>query len=150
VGIAFQGASVSISGDGNTAVLGGPGDDKVGAAWVFARSNGVWSQQGPKLIGTRARGPAQGASVSVCADGNTVVVGRLGDDDGVGAAWVFIRSGGIWSQQGPILVGTGSVAVALLGASVSISGYGNTAVLGGPGDDKVGAAWVFTERVPAR
>jgi len=34
----FQGYSVALAGDGNTAIVGGPGDDRgLGAAWVFTR-----------------------------------------------------------------------------------------------------------------
>ncbi|MFI5142469.1 MAG: hypothetical protein ACHQHM_00410, partial [Thermoanaerobaculales bacterium] len=47
VGTAQQGASVAISADGNTAIVGGFGDDSTaGATWVYTRSGGVWSQQG--------------------------------------------------------------------------------------------------------
>jgi hypothetical protein len=56
VGIAAQGDSVSLSADGNTAIVGGHVDDSGGATWVFTRSGEVWSQQGPKLIGTGAVG----------------------------------------------------------------------------------------------
>jgi hypothetical protein len=49
------------------------------------------------------------------------------------------------TQQGPKLVGTGAVGDASQGYSVSLSGDGNTAIVGGPGDnDSAGAAWVFT------
>ena len=38
-GKAAQGASVALSADGNTAIVGGPHDNsKGGAAWVFTRS----------------------------------------------------------------------------------------------------------------
>ena len=58
IGNAYEGWSVSLSGDGNTAIVGGIlGNGDAGAAWVFARSDGVLSQQGPKLIGTGAPGP---------------------------------------------------------------------------------------------
>jgi hypothetical protein len=109
-----QGWSVSLSRDGNTAIVGGPGVDtsSPGAAWVFTRSSGVWSQQA-KLVGTGAINspiPAsQGASVSLSDDGNTAIVGGYVDNGGVGAAWVFTRSGGAWTQQGAKLVGTGAV-----------------------------------------
>src|SRR5207302_6777381 len=44
------GYSVALSGDGSTALVGGPGDNGgLGAAWVFTRSGSSWSQQGPKL-----------------------------------------------------------------------------------------------------
>src|SRR5579862_1494635 len=107
-----QGISVALSGDGNTAISGGRFDNGfVGAAWVFTRSGGVWTQQGSKLVGTGAAGNAeQGYSVGLSADGNTAIVGGPADSNTyVGAAWVFTRSGGVWSQQGNKLVGTGFV-----------------------------------------
>jgi len=30
------------------------------------------------------------------------------DNSGVGATWIFTRSGGVWTQQGSKLVGTGN------------------------------------------
>jgi len=145
-----QGASVSLSGDGNTAVVGGPGDnDETGAAWVFTRSGGVWTQQGSKLVGADVVGPGaaeQGYSVSLSGDGNTAIVGGIGDHTLGGAAWVFTRSGGVWNQQAK-LVGADVVApgFAEQGYSVSLSGDGNTAIVGGPFDsNSAGAAWVFT------
>ena len=151
---ARQGWSVSISADGNTAIVGGYSDNtggysnnsNVGAAWVYTRSGGVWTQQGNKLVGTGAVGPSeQGRSVSISADGNTAIVGGSSDDRGVGAVWVYTRSGGVWTQQGNKLVGTGAVGPSEQGYSVSISADGNTAIVGGYFDNTSnGAAWVFT------
>lgn len=60
-----------------------------------------WVQQGNKLVGIGAGGNAdQGFSVAISADGNTAIVGGPNDSSGVGAAWVFTRTGGVWSQQG--------------------------------------------------
>jgi hypothetical protein len=148
-----QGASVSLSGDGNTAIVGGPGvngsPSSAGAAWVFTRTGGVWSQQA-KLVGTGAIGPfgaEQGDSVSLSGDGDTAIVGGLGDNGFAGAAWVFTRTGGVWTQQAK-LVGTGAVGLADQGVSVSLSGDGNTAIVGGHGDNgSAGAAWVFAKPV---
>jgi hypothetical protein len=147
-----QGWSVALSADGNTAIMGGPFDNDgpigpIGAAWVFARSNGVWSQQGPKLVGTGADiaccGVRQGWSVALSADGDTAIIGGPVDNGGTGAAWVFVRSNGVWNQQGMKLTVTGSTANAQPGTSVALSGDGNTAMLGGPGDNAgTGAAWV--------
>ena len=111
VGAANQGYSVSLSADGNTAIVGGYADNgDAGAAWVWTRSGGVWTQQGSKLVGTGAVGAAnQGYSVSLSADGNTAIVGGVLDNDAAGAAWVWTRSGGVWTQQGSKLVGTGAV-----------------------------------------
>ena len=81
---AGQGTSVSLSSDGNTAIVGGPGDDSAGAAWVYTRSNGIWSQQGNKLVGTSAVGNAdQGVSAALSGDGNTALIGGF---SGLGAS----------------------------------------------------------------
>jgi hypothetical protein len=148
-----QGTSVALSSDGNTAVVGGFNDNNeanggngAGAAWVFTRSERVWRQQA-KLVGTETVGTAmQGYSVSISDDGDTVIVGGPLDNDDAGAAWVFTRSYGVWSQQGPKLVGTDVIGpFQLQGISVSLSSDGNSAVIGGFGDDNnMGAAWVFT------
>jgi hypothetical protein len=145
---ASQGFSVALSADGNTALVGGYSDDDyAGAAWAFTRSGGVWAQQGDKLWGSgviRAR-TQQGISVALSADGNTALVGGHGAQRFVGGAWAFTRGGGIWSQQGSRLVGTGAVGWAHQGWSVALSADGNTAIIGGYADDDgAGAAWVFT------
>ncbi len=147
IGPCRQGKSVAISADGSTAIVGGPYDSfNVGAAWVYTRSAGAWSQQGTKLVGADAVGSAaQGWSVAISGDGNTAIVGGLWDGGNAGASWVFTRSGGVWSQQGSKLVGTGAVGAAYQGYSVAISTDGNTAVVGGAGDNYLaGAVWVFT------
>jgi uncharacterized protein (TIGR03437 family) len=156
---ALQGFSVALSGDGNTAIVGGMNDNYVagagafGAAWVYTRSGSVWTQQGSKLVGTSGNGAGQGWSVALSADGNTAIVGGLYDNGNMstgypGAAWVYTRSGSVWTQQGSKLFGTGAVGTASQGNSVALSGDGNTAIVGGPTDNGaypigVGAAWVF-------
>jgi streptogramin lyase len=150
VGEALQ-AHVALSADGNTAIVGGCCDQQQapqgGAVWVFTRSGGVWTQQGSKLVGTGAvnspYGAQQGSAVALSGDGNTVIEGGQNDNDVEGAVWVFTRSGGVWTQQGPKLVAAG--AVRSQGASVAVSADGNTAIWGGLTDNNNnGAAWVFT------
>jgi uncharacterized protein YdbL (DUF1318 family) len=105
-----------------------------------------FSQQGSKLVGTGAVGhPFQGYSVAVSADGNTAIVGGYIDNAGTGATWVYTRSGGVWTQQGNKLVGTGAVATARQGSSVALSADGTTAMVGGPYDNSyTRAAWVYS------
>jgi hypothetical protein len=148
VGAANQGAYVSLSADGNTALIGGYTDNSLaGAAWVFTRSGSTWTQQGSKLIGTGSVGGSQqGADVSLSADGNTAIIGGPGDNNNMGAAWIFTRSANIWTQQGAKLVGTGAVGTTVnQGWSVALSTDGNTAIVGGEYDNYgQGAAWIFT------
>jgi hypothetical protein len=160
VGNARQGFSVALSGDGNTAVAGGPGDNGgIGASWAFTRdSTGTWMQQGSKLVGAGASGAAQqGSSIDLARDGQTAIIGApfnncsgspTGGTSCVGGAFVFVNVGGAWSQQGPMLVGSGAIGGAFQGASVALSADGNTALIGGPGDNCSsfacsGATWVF-------
>jgi hypothetical protein len=142
-----QGYSVALSADGNTAIIGARADNgNIGAAWVFTRSGAVWSQQGSKLVGIDAVGASnQGQSVAMSADGNTAIVGGYLDNGGAGAAWVYVRSGGVWTQQGSKLLGAGAVGAGNQGLSVALSADGNTAFVGGHTDNGgAGAAWVFT------
>ena len=162
VGSAAQGYSVAVSADGNTFIEGGVGDNGfTGAAWIFTRAmNGVWTQQGNKLVGTgsivvNGATPEQGYSVSISADGNTAIIGGRRDNNYIGAAWIFTRNNGVWNEQQKIIP-TGYISTADhqgtplylgvdIGTSVAISADGNTALLGGPRDNNdTGAVWVYT------
>jgi len=141
-----QGYSVAVSADGNTAAVGAPNDNSgVGATWVFVRSGTTWTQQGSKLVGNGTVGNAgQGSSVALSADGNTAFIGGPEDSSGVGAVWVFTRSGSEWTQQGNKLVGTGYTFSPAEGATIALSSDGNTGLIGGFVDNlNVGAVWVF-------
>lgn len=145
LGISHQGISIALSSDGNTALMGGDLDNNnTGAAWVFTRSVGVWSLVPFKLVGNGVGQAHQGISVALSSDGNTAILGGPGDSNGAGAAFVFTRAGGVWTQQAKI-TGFGGTANAGLGSSVGLSSDGNTAVVGGSGDNNTsGAVWVFT------
>jgi uncharacterized repeat protein (TIGR01451 family) len=76
---------VAISGDGNTAVLGGPNDNfLLGAAWVFKRTGGAWTQQGTKLTNPGSGG-FHGTTLALTPDASTLLVGGGSD------AWVFTQ-----------------------------------------------------------
>ena len=86
------GLSVSISGD--TAVIGASGDDDngdaSGSAYVYVRSNGVWSEQQKLTASDGALGDYFGYSVSI--SGKTAVIGAYRDDDNgssSGSAYVY-------------------------------------------------------------
>jgi hypothetical protein len=146
VGASWQGNSVAISSDGNIIAEGGPEDNGFqGASWMFTRSGGVWTQQGSKLIGTGSVGlPYQGWSVALTSNGNTFIEGGARDNSNAGAVWLFTRSGGVWTQVGSKLVGTGATGNAGQGNSVAISLNGGTFIEGGSSDNgNTGAVWVF-------
>ncbi|MEY4204858.1 MAG: hypothetical protein RL013_2562, partial [Bacteroidota bacterium] len=147
VGSARQGCSVALSSDGKYLVSGGYNDDnKKGAVWIFERAGGTWLQQGSKLIGSLSSSNAfQGYSVAISANGGTILSGGPNDAlNNTGAAWVFVKNGNIWTQQGDKLLGTGWINPSRQGGSVALSADGNTALSGGFGDNNgTGAMWTF-------
>ena len=148
---AFQGSSVSLSGDGNTLAIGGPGDTTIGttgAIWIFRNIGGVWTEQS-KLYDS-LNDDLQGGSVSLSYDGNTLCYGCHFITNsfirGSGGVWNF--SGGVWNNEGILTSTGGDPGSICLGWSCSISGDGNTAVLGAikdvEGGLKTGAVYVYT------
>jgi hypothetical protein len=143
---------VALSADGNTALVGNPDDaNSFGSAWVFARADSGWAQQGEKLVPRDevglpdGRGGRFGLCVALSADGNTALIGGWWEDYGRGAAWVFVRSGSVWTQQGPKLRVHDETPDGGLGLSVALSADGNTALVGRRGDDHaLGGAVLFT------
>ncbi len=143
------GRSVAISADGSTAIVGGDIDpEQPGAAYVFVHTGASWTQQailtGVGESNVRGFG-AFGTSVAISEDGETAVVGGPADGGGLGAVWMFTRSGSTWTQQGTKLTPSGAVGEAQFGQSVALSAAGNTLLVGAPGaGKKLGAVWVFT------
>jgi hypothetical protein len=158
VGDAF-GWSVAVSGD--TALVGArsadvedEGEDVIaaGAAYIFTRAGGVWAQQQILTNPDPEFGDQFGWSVVVAGD--TAVLGAHADDDAgctdgcmnAGSAYVFISSGGLWTQQAK-LNASDMTAGDSFGWSVALSG--NTALIGAYTDDPAlgfpaaGSAYVF-------
>ena len=146
------GESVAVSGD--TVVVGARGEDGngvgvdptsqsdnsaslSGAAYVFVRAGGEWSQQAYLKASNAEKGDWFGEFVAVSED--TVVVGaRLEDGNGgyhSGAAYVFVRADGEWSQQA-YLKASNSGAGDYFGRPVAVSG--NTVVIGATEEDSDG------------
>jgi uncharacterized repeat protein (TIGR01451 family) len=142
------GHSVSVSAD--TVVVGATGADvsgnfDAGAAYVFVRAGTAWSEQQKITASDGASADEFGYSLSV--SGDTVVVAAYSDDTAagtdVGSAYVFVRSGAVWSQQQKLVPSDGS-AFEYFGFSVSV--FADTVVVGAPFDDPfpdAGAAYVF-------
>ena len=145
------GYKVSVNGD--TAVIGVPNADpdslsEAGAAYIFIRSDGIWTQQAKLTASDKAAEDWFGIGVSV--SGDTVVIGAsLADPDSLedaGAAYVFTRSDGIWIQQAK-LTADDKAGYDCFGASISVSG--ETAMIGAPSADPdslsgAGAVYIFT------
>ena len=116
----------SVAVDGDTAVVGAPRNgalgDLSGAAYVFVRIGEVWTEQA-KLVASDG-GPADEFGWSVAIDGDSIIVGSPGDDDladASGAAYLFERSGNLWTESAKLHASDVTDSNAF-GTSVSIDG----------------------------
>jgi hypothetical protein len=145
----FFGTSVAISGD--TIVVGAYGDQNAGnysgAAYVFVRDGASWTQQ-QKLVGSE-NSWSDSFGLSVSLEGDTIVVGAFGDTDtdfGVGSAYVFTRSNGLWTQQQKLRASDAApdnnfgISVGLSGNRIVVGAFGNSA-----SGYYSGAAYVFVK-----
>jgi len=138
--------------NGETIVVGSPNDDtaagaNAGSAYIFVRSGTSWSEQAKLTTSDAAAG--DGLGVRVAIDGDTVIAGALNADTtagaNAGAAYVFVRSGTSWSQQGK-LEASDAAAGDIFGSGVALEG--NRAVIGAPSADpssvtNAGRVYVF-------
>ena len=120
----------------------------VSVRYVEAADEGTaWVETAKLLASDGAADDLFGLSASV--SGDTALVGALQDDDNgtdSGSAYVFVRSGGVWTQQAKLLASDGA-AEDFFGFSVSVSG--DTALVGAGLDDdngtSSGSAYVFED-----
>ncbi len=135
---------ISVALDGDTAVIGARQDDtRNGSAYVFTKVSGVWSQEAKLIASDGAADDEFGISVAV--DGETTVIGARQVDAKNGAAYVFIKVSGVWSQKAKLIAADGA-ADDEFGISVAVEG--DTIVVGAHQDDDngdlSGSAYVFT------
>jgi hypothetical protein len=164
VGAAGFGGAVSLSADGNTAMIGGyPENNLHGAVWVATRSNGTWSTPTKIPFPSDENGTARfGSAVALSPDGKTAVIGGNGDSGGnvsapvpnAGAAWVYANPGTGWTEQERV-TGLGiEVGAGSFGSSVAIATPCSTCpggiviAIGAPADNQgagnpPGKVWVF-------
>lgn len=149
VGEAGFGRTAAMSADGKQALIGGFGDNgQAGAVWAFANVAGVWLQQGAKLTPTDEIGAGDfGVGIALTPDGTSAVIGGSADNSNLGAAWVFTRSGSVWSQQGSKLVPNDIDGIGYVGYGVGVAPDGASLVVGGNADaNGVGAIWTFARQ----
>ena len=152
------GSSVAV--DGNTVVIGSPGEDSYsGAAYVFTKdSMGIWSAV--RLTASdRANADSFGRWVAV--DGDFVVVGAWQDDDGgtdSGSVYVFTKPSGGWGTWVTLSTISKAALTAKLTASDaaaddhfgwSVAVDGDNVVVGAYGNDDdgtdSGSVYLFTK-----
>jgi len=139
---------ISTDGSGEANNLG----DNTGAVYVFGRSGGGWVQQAYVKASNTGGDDQFGYSVALSDDGNTLAVGAIFENSSAsgistngsgeannlaahaGAVYVFSRSGGSWFQQAYVKA-SNTGAGDRFGEPVSLSGDGNTLVVGAHFED---------------
>lgn len=136
VGATFEGSGATGV-NGNQSDNGTPGS---GAAYIFVRNGGVWTQQA--YLKASNTGQADYFGWSVAISGDTAVVGAYQEDSSAtgingdqannassrsGAAYVFVRNGSEWTQQA-YLKASNTGSADQFGYSVAASG--DTVVVG--------------------
>ena len=167
------GVSLAISDDGNTMLVGSLDEDclsagvnpqgcdndresdtSTGAAYVFVRNGGAWSQQAYLKAANVAKGDWFGNRLTLSGDGNTALIGDTLEDLGgqginprangkaaqeSGSAYVFRRNGTAWTQLA-YLKGSNTRAFDEFGSSLGISRDGRTLVVTARGEDSAAKA----------
>ena len=110
---------VSVALDNNSVVVGADQEGGVGAAYVFTLSVATWSEQAKLNASDNASGDQFGLAVDISTD--TVLVGAPKSDVDVGAAYIFQRSTGIWSEQQKLLSSDLVAPFNQFGSAVSIA-----------------------------
>ena len=128
------GYAVSMDGDGTRVVIGALNDDTVspndGSVYVWIRSGTTWTQEA-KLTGSDPYNTANfGNSVDISSDSTRLIVGAPKANGSYGAAYIFTRSGSVWTQEVK-LTGTPKLT-SYFGTSVGIDATGTRVVIGHP------------------
>jgi hypothetical protein len=166
------GASVALSADGDTALVGAPKEGGgAGAAWVFTHSVSMasppendWENKGEELeIPAAESKPGDcsdeateeeaeeecrfGIGVALSADGDLAAIGAPHAYNNRGAVWIFARSdqSSRWSLAAELTDPEEEVDDRF-GRSVAVSADGSTVLVGAP--MWRGRAWVFTRSSP--
>jgi YVTN family beta-propeller protein len=143
----------SVSVDGDTALIGAPfasvgGNYQQGAAYIFARSGGTWSEA--QKVTANDGGASQYFGFSVALNATTAVIGAPdanGNGNDYGATYVFDGTGGMWNQVQKLAASDGAPGDQF-GYKVAVKG--STAVCGAPFADieantEQGTAYVFNQ-----
>ncbi len=145
----IEGFGLAIAMRGATALVGAPNNTIYQQyVSVFEHNGTTWTRAATLTAPDYAHNDDYGSAVAF--DGVTAVVGTSQKNGGVGEAYVYVDSGGVWAEEGPPLVPTVPYPGAETGFGSSVAVSGNTVLVGAPytqgsvGADQ-GVAFVFVQ-----
>jgi hypothetical protein len=154
----FLGTGLFLAPQGDVVAIGAQNNDVTsnfgigpkGGTWIFSFDGTSWMQSTLRLLGTGAQpsqGIYQGISVATSYNGDTLVVGGYGDENGEGSVWIFIRNGANWLQSGSKINPTdedNGAFGAHFGTSLYMNYSGSSFAVGAASDaNYIGATWVY-------
>ena len=158
------GNKLALSDDGTTLAVAAAHHDNptgsstqtdAGAAYIFDKAqNGTWSQTQKIYPSDGAANEHFGYGIDISGDGTVVAVGQSSADGvpsaaaGLGAVYVYVKSGGAWSAtQTQKIVSTDNASGDAFGHDVALSQNGDRLLVGAPRDDDTqtdnGAIYIF-------
>jgi hypothetical protein len=138
-GSSFFGGAVSLSADGQTALIGASNE---GRAYIFVRDGGAWVEQA-RLPAAGPSGQGFGRVVALSADGTVALVAspdELACPNSFfpcGAVYIYVHAGGAWTQQDRLTPPYFFDFEFYFGTALALSADGSTVLVGRPGDDCV-------------
>ena len=158
VGLSADGNTMAVAGydeDGSSRQVNGIPDNLrngAGAIYVFTRSGGAWTQQA-YLKGSRSETvDSLGYALAISEDGNTIAGGAADEtcytpginppgctndrmpNNSVGAAYVFVRNGGTWTEQA-FIKSSNPGLTDWFAVRMALSGDGNTLAVSAPNEN---------------
>ena len=138
------GRSVSLSADGNRALVGlGRGSCNGRGVSVLTRSQGEWSQEAELSVKGAAAG--FGESLALSPDGEVAAVGESGEGRSA-IVYIFALSASGWKEVATLT--PPGEAEPNFGQSLALDDDGETLLIGASGDfesGEIGGAYVFTD-----
>jgi FG-GAP repeat protein len=161
VGLSADGNTLAVAAydeDGSSREINGVQDRGrrgSGAIFVFGRSGTTWSQQAYLKASNAENGDSLGYAIAISQDGNTIAGGAADEDcmtpgvfapqpvvcdkdqpmdNSSGAAYIFVRNAGVWTEQA-FIKASNPGKEDWFGSRLTLSGDGNTLAVGAQVED---------------
>jgi hypothetical protein len=146
------GRSVTLTADGNTALVGEPSQSSgTGNVFEYTQSGGAWLASSSTVTASDSvTGDQFGSAVALSPDGSVAVVGAPGATVGTttqaGKIYVFTQSAGVWTQVAEIS-NPQPVTGGEFGSAVSVANNGSSFIVSAPsnGTNFQGAAYIYNQ-----
>jgi len=144
------GSSIAINGSGTMCTIGGiTANNATGSVWIYSLINNEWMfcDELPCPEEEFSKSSFIGTSISMDYNGRTIAVGGSGNNNGIGACWLYSNNSTslqlIWELKKKLIC-SNSIGKSFQGISTLISPNGKNLFISGTGDNNwTGAVWIW-------